>query len=117
MEGPKGAKWGWRRSAIWVDWLKGFDPAGRHESVADMRKVLGKHKPPRIEPRFAGLKEGARIHKEKQTAIPIFVEDRVPKGNAAAVERVRCPGRTQWGILPGNLGTHVPCGGKEVAGF
>ena len=88
----QGAKWGWRRSAIWVDWLKGVrSRQARHESVADMRKVLGKHKPPRIEPRFAGSKEGARIHKEKQTAIPIFVEDRVPKGTLPQLSELDAP--------------------------
>jgi S-DNA-T family DNA segregation ATPase FtsK/SpoIIIE len=88
----QGAKWGWRRSAIWVDWLKGIrSRQARHESVADMRKVLGKHKPPRIEPRFAGSKEGARIHKEKQTAIPIFVEDRVPKGTLPQLSELDAP--------------------------
>ena len=88
----QGAKWGWRRSAIWVDWLKGIrSRQARHESVADMRKVLGKHKPPRIEPRFAGSKEGARIHKEKQTAIPIFVEDRVPKGTLPQLSELEAP--------------------------
>ncbi|MDE0919956.1 MAG: DNA translocase FtsK [Arenicellales bacterium] len=56
-----------------------------------MRKVLGKRKPPRIEPRFAGAKEGARIHKEKQTAIPIFVEDRVPKGTLPQLSELDAP--------------------------
>ncbi len=87
-----GAKWAWRRSATWIDWLKGVRSRQvRHESVADMRKVLGKRKPPRIEPRFAGAKEGARIHKEKQTAIPIFVEDRVPKGTLPQLSELDAP--------------------------
>ena len=54
-------------------------------------KVLGKRRPPRIEPRFAGAKEGARIHKEKQTAIPIFVEDRVPKGTLPQLSELDAP--------------------------
>ena len=87
-----GAKWAWRRSATWIDWLKGVRSRQvRHESVADMRKVLGKRRPPRIEPRFAGAKEGARIHKEKQTAIPIFVEDRVPKGTLPQLSELDAP--------------------------
>ena len=87
-----GAKWVWRQSATWIDWLKGVrSRQARHESVADMRKELGKRKPPRIEPRFAGSKLGTRIHREKQTAIPIFVEERVPKGTLPQLSELDAP--------------------------
>ena len=52
----------------------------RQEAVADFRKGLGNKPPLRIEPKITQPKTGARIYKEKQTAIPIFVEDRVPEG-------------------------------------
>jgi S-DNA-T family DNA segregation ATPase FtsK/SpoIIIE len=65
----------------------------RQDVVAGLRKGLDSKQPLRIEPKIAQPKSGARIYKEKQTPIPIFVEDRVPKGSLPALALLDTPER------------------------
>jgi S-DNA-T family DNA segregation ATPase FtsK/SpoIIIE len=65
-----------------IDFVQGVQSRRqRQEVVAGLRRGLDGKPPPRIEPKIIQPKTGARIYKEKQTAIPMFVEDRVPKGS------------------------------------
>lgn len=52
----------------------------RQESVSGLRKGLDSKSSIRIEPKISQPKAGSRIYKEKQTPIPMFVEEVVPKG-------------------------------------
>ena len=77
-----GATWlmEWGRNAI--DRAQGvYSRKQRQETIAGLRKGMEGKPPLRIEPKIAQPKEGARIYKEKQAPIPMFIEDRVPKGS------------------------------------
>ena len=77
-----GADWLIERGRAAIDLAQGVQSRRqRHEAVAGLRKGLDNKPPLRIEPRITQPKTGTRIYKEKQTAIPMFAEDRVPKGS------------------------------------
>ena len=97
QRGRRVTQWIWRQSASLYDWFTGLRSRRRRQvSAADTRKKLAGRKPPRIEPPFAGTKEGSRIHREKQAAIPIFVEEKVPKGALPQLGQLDAP-ETQVG--------------------
>jgi S-DNA-T family DNA segregation ATPase FtsK/SpoIIIE len=87
-----GADWLIERCRTAFDLAQGVQSRRqRQEAVADLRKGLGNKPPLRIEPRIAQPKTGVRIYKEKQEAIPMFVEDKVPKGSLPPLELLDNP--------------------------
>jgi len=63
-----------------IDFVKGAQSRKqRQEVVSVLRKGLENKPPLRIEPKISHPKAGSRLYKEKQTDIPIFAEDIVPK--------------------------------------
>jgi S-DNA-T family DNA segregation ATPase FtsK/SpoIIIE len=87
-----GADWLIARGRTAIDLAKGAQSRKqRQEAVADLRRGLGNKPPLRIEPKITQPKTGARIYKEKQTAIPMFVEDRVPKGSLPPLSLLDTP--------------------------
>ncbi|MBO69034.1 MAG: cell division protein FtsK [Acidiferrobacteraceae bacterium] len=71
----RGAEWliEWSRGAI--DTAQGaYSRKQRQDTVAGIRQMSDKKPSLRIEPKITHPKAGARIYKEKQTDIPIFVD-------------------------------------------
>ena len=88
----EGADWLVDRGRAGIDLAQGMQSRRqRQEAVAGLRKGLDSKPPPRIEPRITQPKTGARIYKEKQAAIPMFTEDRVPKGSLPPLELLDNP--------------------------
>jgi len=78
----RGAEWlvEWSRGAI--DTAQGaYSRKQRQDTVAGLRQVSDNKPPLRIEPKIAHPKTGARIYKEKQADIPIFIDGRPPTGS------------------------------------
>jgi S-DNA-T family DNA segregation ATPase FtsK/SpoIIIE len=100
-----GADWLVDRGRAVIDLAQGVQSRRqRQEAVADLRKGLGAKPPLRIEPKITQPKTGARIYKEKQTAIPMFVEDRVPKGSLPPLSLLDTPEPLGGGYSEETLG-------------
>ena len=100
-----GADWLVDRGRAAIDLAQGMQSRRqRQEAVAGLRKGLGNKPPLRIEPKITQPKTGTRIYKEKQTAIPMFVEDRVPKGSLPPLSLLDTPEPLGGGYSEDTLG-------------
>ena len=88
----------WSLVTDWADRVQGArSRRQRKESVAELRREMNQKEPPRIEPKMAPSREGARIHKEKQASIPLFIEGKGPQGDLPALKLLDRPGEQVGG--------------------
>ena len=98
------AEKGWSLVATWADRVQGArSRRQRQESVAELRREMDQKEPPRIESKIAPSREGARIHKEKQASIPLFIEGKGPHGDLPALKLLDRPGEQVGGYSKGAL--------------
>ena len=77
----KAVDWSIDRVRTSIDLAEGMrSRRKRKETVSGLRKGLDSKSSIRIEPKISQPKAGTRIYKEKQTPIPMFVEELAPKG-------------------------------------
>ena len=89
---------GWSLVTSWADRVQGArSRRQRQESVAELRREMDQKEPPRIEPKIGPSREGARIHKEKQASIPLFIEGKGPQGDLPALKLLDRPGEQAGG--------------------
>jgi S-DNA-T family DNA segregation ATPase FtsK/SpoIIIE len=94
----KAVDWSIDRARTSIDLAEGMRSRKRRkETVTSLRKGQDSRSSIRIEPKISQPKSGTRIYKEKQTPIPMFVEELAPKGTLPPLALLDTPERRAGG--------------------
>ena len=94
----KAVDWSIDRARTGIDLAEGMrSRRKRKEAVSSLRKGQDSRSSIRIEPKISQPKSGTRIYKEKQTPIPMFVEEPAPKGTLPPLALLDTPERRAGG--------------------
>ena len=94
----KAVGWSIDRARTSIDLAEGMrSRRKRKEVVSSLRKGQDSRSSIRIEPKISQPKSGTRIYKEKQTPIPMFVEELTPRGALPPLALLDTPERRVGG--------------------